>query len=60
MIEDSSHGIEAAHRAGLRVIAYPTADVSAHTDLCAADLIITSPEGTTLASAIQALPRLEA
>ncbi|WP_018351932.1 HAD family hydrolase [Longispora albida] len=38
-VEDSSHGVEAAHRAGMLAIAYPTPTVSAHTDLSAADLI---------------------
>lgn len=52
-VEDSSHGIEAAHRAGLRVIAYPTPEVSAHTDLSTADLIVTSAADISIADAIQ-------
>jgi putative hydrolase of the HAD superfamily len=54
-VEDSSHGIEAAHRAGLRAIAYPTPEVSAHTDLSAADLVVSSAADTPIEEAIRAL-----
>jgi putative hydrolase of the HAD superfamily len=53
-VEDSSHGVEAAHRAGMRAIAYPTPTVSAHTDLSAADLIVSTAE-TSLAEALRRL-----
>lgn len=54
-VEDSSHGIEAAHRAGMKVIAYPTPTVSAFTDLSAADLLVESAADISLAQALLAL-----
>jgi beta-phosphoglucomutase-like phosphatase (HAD superfamily) len=54
-VEDSSHGVEAAHRAGMRAIAYPTPTVSADTDLSAADLIVVSAVDMSLAEALVAL-----
>lgn len=53
-VEDSSHGVEAAHRAGMRAIAYPTPAVSAYTDLSTADLIVSADE-ISLADALQRL-----
>lgn len=54
-IEDSAHGAEAAHRAGLRSIVYPTSTLSARTDLTTADLIVTDPATTTLPTALYTL-----
>lgn len=53
-VEDSSHGVEAAHRAGMRAVAYPTPTVSAYTDLSAADLIVSAAE-TSLAEVLRLL-----
>lgn len=53
-VEDSSHGVEAAHRAGMQAIAYPTPAVSAYTDLSMADLIVSADE-TSLADALRRL-----
>jgi HAD superfamily hydrolase (TIGR01509 family) len=53
-VEDSGHGVEAAHRAGMQAIAYPTPTVSAHTDLSMANLIVSADE-TSLADALRRL-----
>jgi HAD superfamily hydrolase (TIGR01509 family) len=54
-VEDSSHGVEAAHRAGMRAIAYPTPSVSIYTDLSCADLVVADVEGASLSSVLVAL-----
>ena len=56
-LEDSSHGIRAAQRAGIRVIAYPN-QLTARTDLSEADLIITDASQITLADALRQLPQV--
>jgi putative hydrolase of the HAD superfamily len=51
-VEDSSHGVEAAHRAGIKAIAYPTPTVSAHTDLSAAELVVISAVAIRLSAVL--------
>jgi putative hydrolase of the HAD superfamily len=54
-IEDSSHGVEAAHRAGMRAIAYPTPTVSLYTDLTCADLVVADVAAASLTSVLAVL-----
>jgi HAD superfamily hydrolase (TIGR01509 family) len=50
-VEDSAHGVAAARDAGLFVVAVPH-DLTVHMDLSAADVVLTSLEGLTLAEAL--------
>ena len=55
VLEDSLHGIEAAHQAGLQCVAIPN-EISKHLDLSQADMIINSLEEISLNQLILKFP----